>query len=271
MRRRLIFGIVDTPLAGHGNDYLDGGEGRDRLEGGGLDDELFGDAGDDTLFGDGSSGTAVTGAFQGKGLLDGGDGQDQLHGGGNDDVLRGGDGNDLLWGDDSQDVTPLANQGKDFLDGGDDVLYGGAGDDTLIAGPGADLLNGGDGDDTYVRNLADIGTVNGYADTIADTSDLNTVAIDAAEASVTVLDAGADGEIRLAFDADHQFLIQGATQGSVALVRFSDKTVSFDRIVGEHYGASVTAAVAVAGGKSFGGVRPERRTGGTAAVVAGRR
>ena len=132
--------VDDTPIAFHGNDFLDGGPGDDYLEGDGGDDVLLGGDGADLLWGDALP-DRLDVLAHGNDRLDGGAGADTLIGGGGDDTLLGGDGDDLLAGDEDSS-TPL-----DIEAHGDDHLDGGAGNDTLLGNGGNDTLHGGDDDD----------------------------------------------------------------------------------------------------------------------------
>ena len=157
-------GAGDDLLIGEGgNDTLIGGAGNDRLEGdaGGIPDSLHGDdfldggEGDDVLLGQGGNDRLLGGS--GLDRLEGGVGNDDLYGEDGDDVLLGeagadtlfgGAGNDQLFGD--ADTVALADQGSDYLDGGDgdDYLAGYGGDDTLIGGKGNDTIFAYEGNDT---------------------------------------------------------------------------------------------------------------------------
>ena len=66
---------------------------------------------------------------------------DIIYGMGGNDTIHGLGGDDLICGD-----------------GGDDKLYGDIGNDTLSGGAGKNLLSGGDGDDTFVLDVANLGT-----------------------------------------------------------------------------------------------------------------
>lgn len=167
-------------FGGVGDDSLEGGDGNDTLRGQQDNDTLVGGAGADQLEGGGGADTYVIDALDT--LIDtaGIDtvvaefsytllanfeklvlgGTANINGGGNaaDNTLTGNTGRNQLFGFD----------GNDSLVGGDgpDTLEGGLGNDTLTGGTGADRLDGGDGDDTYV--LAG-------ADTILDSSGIDTV------------------------------------------------------------------------------------------------
>lgn len=119
--------LIETVLAGSGDDWVAGNV---------ADNYLSGGAGNDTLIGDG------TGAMRG--------GNDTLIGGAGNDSLDGGVGNDRLEGQDGND-TLLGGAGDDLLTGlaGADLMDGGAGNDSLysFAGQGPDTIRGGDGID----------------------------------------------------------------------------------------------------------------------------
>ncbi|MEO8507316.1 MAG: calcium-binding protein, partial [Betaproteobacteria bacterium] len=152
-----------TPVAFHGNDYLDGGAGNDYLRGyagndtllGGLGaDQMLGEAGDDYL--DGGEPFPTSG-LQPRDTASGGDGADiivnahyQLGDAGDDHLSNGGE----MWGGDGDDV--IANGGKLLGGNGADslfaaalgsLMFGDAGTDLLIGAEGADQLSGGDDND----------------------------------------------------------------------------------------------------------------------------
>ena len=119
--------MMDSIIAGSGNDVAYGNVGNDQIFGGAGLDQLFGDAGQDALFGEADN--------------------DQLFGGKGNDRLNGGAANDQLSGE----------AGKDLLDGelGDDLLLGGGQNDRLSGGDGNDLIKGGSGADRLNGGLGD--------------------------------------------------------------------------------------------------------------------
>ncbi len=175
------------PLAGTGNDTLDGGAGDDVLLGSAGDDTLLAGAGNDKLFGDGDAEGAGASLHilptdlgtPGNDSLSGGDGNDIMRGGGGDDRFDAGSGDDLIGtgdgriedgnddvsagpGDDSVDAGPgddvvSGGLGRDSISGGqnDDSIDGGDGNDTIDGGDGNDTLHGGSGDDVVYGGTND--------------------------------------------------------------------------------------------------------------------
>jgi len=249
-----------TPAAGNitaaGNDYIDGGDGADLIWGEGGNDELFGGAGNDQIMGDGQI-EQVQASLHGNDYLDGEDGDDTLLGGGGADMIFGGSGNDWLSGEDQLSTAAsttltgddylsgeagndvlIGGAGADYLSGGDgnDSLYGGVGNDTLEGGAGVDLLSGGDGDDTYIVSVADMQVVGGVADTITDTKGKNVFVSDASYDSITLTagPGGSAGSVALSTDASHSIIFSDVFSApTFDTFTFADKSVTWDRLVGE--------------------------------------
>lgn len=229
----------DSLLGGAGRDSLDGQAGNDTLSGGASNDRLRGDDGDDLLYGD--QGNDLVYGANGKDSLHGGTGDDRLFGGGGLDSLVGDSGNDTLYGGSSSDTLSgesgndwlYGDDGADLLKGGwgDDSLFGGGdadklvggrGDDVLHGGIGADTLYGGDGADTFVFDLADVGTgvdvIRTYQqgeDGLLLSDDLTTWLQSAGSSAMDAIYwNAATGTLSLDLDA------VGLTGGQVAIARF---------------------------------------------------
>ena len=135
----------DSLAGGDGNDWLEGGPGADRLDGG--------DGGDGAYYYWSNAGVRV---HLGVGTAAGGDAQgdtisgiEYLQGSTHGDTLTGNEDSNWLWGGDGDDH--LAGLG------GDDWLNGGAGDDVLLGGSGNDTFAFGDesnGEDV-IRDFGD--------------------------------------------------------------------------------------------------------------------
>lgn len=128
--------LLESFLAGEGNDQMGGSARKDKLWGGTGNDTLDGYAGDDELYGE-----------EGRDLLQGGNGNDTLSGGHGDDSMLGGLGSDQMWGGVGNDELQGGDD-NDRLNGdeGNDHLYGGGGNDTIYGGTGNDLIEGGAAD-----------------------------------------------------------------------------------------------------------------------------
>ncbi len=131
---------------GAGNDYIRGMDGNDFIDGGTGDDDVNGNQGSDQVYG-GAGADYVRGG-QGHDSVYGGDGND-IHVNGNigDDSVSGGAGNDTVFGGQNNDTV----SGDD----GRDSISGDLGNDVLICGPGVDFLMGGTGADLFIFRSGD--------------------------------------------------------------------------------------------------------------------
>jgi len=132
--------VIESYIAGAGNDWVQGNGARNKIRGGRNEDTLNGLEGHDTLNGGG-----------GRDLLQGGGGNDLIYGGTGSDTMRGDGGHDTLNGGAGQDQI-IGGSGRDSIFGGagSDTLRGDGGRDTLIGGLGDDKLTGGNGADDFV-------------------------------------------------------------------------------------------------------------------------
>jgi Ca2+-binding RTX toxin-like protein len=226
---------IENAIGGNANDTLAGDAGANRLEGGAGDDVLSGLAGDDLLLG--GDGDDILQGGMGNDTYDGGAGSDTVsYAGTNKSVfvdlaagiarpfygnetlvsienVVGGNAGDTLRGD----------GGANALSGGagNDLLAGGGGDDQLDGGLGADRfhfaaldLPGGDGRDTIVgfeRNS----DILSFSD-LVDADDDGVAELDDLLASVaSVTDAGAGGNVIVAFDNGASITFTGVGTGTV--------------------------------------------------------
>lgn len=143
--------VIESYVAGRGNDRVVGNAGNNNISGGNGDDSIFGNDGNDRLFG--NNGNDLLRSMTGNNRMLGGNGSDRLEAGAGSDWLSGGNGNDALRGGDGGD-TLLGNSGDDRIWGeaGNDILRGGYGDDILLGNLGADNLYGDAGADRIVGN-----------------------------------------------------------------------------------------------------------------------
>jgi Ca2+-binding RTX toxin-like protein len=181
--------VTIDPVAGKGEDTIDGGAGNDTISGGKGADSLMGGDGDDVVRGDTGKDTIDGGA--GSDVLSGGEGNDVIAGGAGHDAVSGGKGNDRVDGGDGAD-TVHGNSGNDTIAGGagNDVLFGDSGHDTLTDGDGNDRLVGGSGGDKFVLSGLGFDTIEGGAgfDTL-DLRDLSAgMTIDLEAGSISVGD-----------------------------------------------------------------------------------
>lgn len=153
--------IIETVLAGSGNDSLLGSAGDNRIEGNAGDDSLNGGTGNDTLDGGSGNDTYTFTDGWGNDTLVDSDGTDVL------DFslvttaltvdLSDSQANDVTDGTHSVNwtgivfETVLGGAGNDSIQGGaaSELLVGNGGNDTLNGGGGNDTLDGGIGEDTY--------------------------------------------------------------------------------------------------------------------------
>jgi Ca2+-binding RTX toxin-like protein len=147
----------DTLKGGTGADTLLGGSGADTINGQGGNDNIAGGLGDDTLAGNGgfdlvnySKTVSAVNVDLAAGTATGGDGTDTLSG---FEGIIGSAYADVLSGNTGKN-TIRAGAGNDTLKGlaGSDKLFGGNGADTLNGGTGNDRLTGGAGADAFVFN-----------------------------------------------------------------------------------------------------------------------
>ena len=238
-----------TPLAYHGQDYLDGGDGDDALTAGGGDDELDGGDGNDRLSGDASQ-SDVAGSAHGKDLIRGGAGADEIAGNGGDDTIDGGTGDDQIWGD--QDLSMLDAQfhGNDTIDAGDgndtvaggggadqiwggsgrDILYGGDQDDWLAGGAGTDYLDGGAGDDVYFLAAGDSpANAQGQAEAIVDAAGNDKVVFEGVNADSVSDVVASGGTLFIHLGSSNSVGIVGGVGGAIEQFSFNDTAEqSFD-------------------------------------------
>lgn len=145
---------LDTVYGGVGNDIIFTGDDADMIYGGAGNDTIHAGIDDDYVEGN-----------AGDDSITGGHGSDTIYGGGGDDWINAGD-SELLWGQSPDDVDPVPENGRDFVDGGagndtifgqddDDTLLGGAGDDVIDGGIDEDSIDGGAGNDSLLGGDAD--------------------------------------------------------------------------------------------------------------------
>jgi Ca2+-binding RTX toxin-like protein len=116
-------------------------------------------------------------AYAGNDTVYGGEGNDHLYGGYNDDHLYGQGGNDYLIGGHNNDyLSGGADNDKLYGDSGSDTIYGGSGLDAINGGPGVDTMYGGSDADRFYFSSSHTGNYYaGYADTIKDFTEEDTI------------------------------------------------------------------------------------------------
>jgi serralysin len=213
--------VIESVIAGPGNDTIIGNAADNTLSGNAGDDSVTGGTGADSI--DGGDGANILFGGDGNDFIQGGSGFDRtngnagadtVHGNGGDDWVTGGKDSDLLGGDAGSDILN-GNLGNDSGDGGagDDVVRGGQGDDVLAGGDGNDWLTGDLGNDTLTGGQgADVFRVfnGGGQDRITDfnASDGDRIQLDPGT-TYTVSQIGADVVIDLG--AGHKTVLAGVT------------------------------------------------------------
>ncbi len=141
----------NTIDAGYDDDSITTGDGDDLITSGEGSDTVYSGGGNDTIYG--GLGPTEPDAFNVINYdLDGNQVDPILDNG--KDYIDAGDGDDLVYGQDDDD-TIYGGAGNDTLDGGidNDLIFGGAGNDSIIGGQGADTMDGGFGNDTFTIGL----------------------------------------------------------------------------------------------------------------------
>ena len=197
----------DTLAGGTGNDWLYGGPGADQLDGGGGGDGAgysWSDAGIRVHLG---TGTAAGGNAQGDSF----NGIEHLSGSLHQDTLTGDGDTNRLWGQDGDDH--LAGLG------GDDWLNGGMGDDVLLGGRGNDTFafafGGEPSGEDVIRDFGDDRSPAGEQDMIELFGDFSFSSLTLTASGNDVVIAGSDatGSIHVTLEnylVDHQLSDLGA-------------------------------------------------------------